>query len=336
MTRNYCSYFDHRYMPRGLAMIRSLRRFEPAAPIWVLCLDELCFQLMSAINEPNVRLIGMEEFEEGDEGLAAARKDRSLVEYYFTCTPSLVRFVLQRAAEGDTVTYLDADLFFFSDPSPLHAELGSDSVAIVAHRFTEELRDREEYGKYNVGWLTFRNDERGRAVQEWWRNRCNEWCFDRLEGDRFADQKYLERFGELFKGVVALAHDGANVAPWNIGRYDVTCREGAVFIDDRPLVFFHFHGLKALGEVAYRAPHRAYRAPFGHEIRRRIYRPYVRELASISRELRARGLKLSRVLSRESRSTARRHGAAQVGKTFEFLAAFMRREVLLVVAGRAI
>jgi hypothetical protein len=317
-------------------MIRSLRRFEPNSPVWVLCLDKLCFDLMTQVNEPNVHLVSREEFEQGDAALEAARKNRSLVEYYFTCTPSLVGYVLQRAAIGDSVTYLDADLFFFSNPAPLHEELGGGAVSIVSHRFTEALKDRERYGKYNVGWLTFRNDARGRAVQEWWRDRCNEWCFDRLEGDRFADQKYLERFSELFPGTVELNHEGANVAPWNIGKYDVTNRNAAVFVGEHRLVFFHFHGLKEIGQLAYRVPHHAYRAPFGYEMRKSIYRPYVRELANISRELRAHGLQGSTILSRDGTAAMRSDMRKRLRRTADFLIALLRREVLFVIAGRAI
>ena len=86
--RHYCSYFDHRYLARGLAMIRSLRRFDPDALFWVLCLNEQCEQALARLGEPNVRAIAMAEFMRGDLALEAARADRSAVEFYFTCTPS--------------------------------------------------------------------------------------------------------------------------------------------------------------------------------------------------------------------------------------------------------
>src|SRR5262249_40688234 len=157
------------------------------------CLNDACHELMSGLAEPGVRLISMREFEAGDEALLAARQNRSLIEYYFTCTPSLIRFVLRRCvAASDTVTYVDGDLYFFSSPDCLYDELAGSSVSLIPHRFPESQRQREIYGLYNVGWLTFRNDPNGLAVVSWWRDRCNEWCFDRLEGDRFADQKYLD------------------------------------------------------------------------------------------------------------------------------------------------
>jgi hypothetical protein len=290
MTRHYCCYFDHRYLPRGLAMIRSLRGFDTSSLVWVLCLDDECHQLLTRLNESGVRLIRMADFEVGDEPLAVARANRSLLEYYFTLTPSLLLYVLNRVSAEDTVTYVDGDLYFFSDPQALHTELGADSVSITGHRFPEQLKHLERYGLYNVGWLTFRNDARARAVAEWWRERCNEWCYDTLEDDRFADQKYLDRFQSLFAGVRVLQHPGANVAPWNVHQYAIRKAGEIVTVDGRtPLVFFHFHGLKRWAGCAYLAIHHRYSAPFGGAIRRDVYRPYVRHLAAITAEVEALG-----------------------------------------------
>ena len=34
--RVYCSYFDHNYLSRGVALYRSLQRHAPGARLWVL------------------------------------------------------------------------------------------------------------------------------------------------------------------------------------------------------------------------------------------------------------------------------------------------------------
>lgn len=286
MSRHhYCCYFDHRYLARGLAMIRSLRRFEPDAVFWVLCLSELCESALQRLDEPNVRPIGLTDFEEGDPALIQAKSDRSLVEYYFTCTPSLVRYVMRRAEPGDVVTYVDGDLFFFASPAAMFEELGDGAVSIIPHRFPPPLRDRERFGLYNVGWLSFRNEERGASVVEWWRARCNEWCYDVLEGDRFADQKYLDRFAELFDGVIVLGHPGANLAPWNIGGHRLTEEAGHVRVDGHPLIFFHFHGVRTLGRSWFFAVHNEYKAPLTPLMRQHIYRPYVEQLVTIRAEI---------------------------------------------------
>lgn len=282
---HYCSYFDHRYLARGLAMIRSLRRFDTEAVFWVLCLSETCERALRRLQEPNVRPIAMTDFLAGDAALQAARAERSTVEFYFTCTPALVCYVLDRTGPDDVVTYVDGDLYFFDAPTPLFDALDGASVSIVAHRFPEAKRDLQRFGIYNVGWLGFRNDGNGRAAAQWWRTRCNEWCFDIVEDDRYADQKYLDRFGELFEGVVVLSQPGANLAPWNVARHRLALSGRRVLVDGEPLIFFHYQGLRELGRHLYFAAHHQYDAPLSGFMRRHIYRPYLARLSTIRDEV---------------------------------------------------
>ena len=44
--RVYCTYFDHNYLSRGLALYHSLQRHAPGARLWVLCLSERCFDVL--------------------------------------------------------------------------------------------------------------------------------------------------------------------------------------------------------------------------------------------------------------------------------------------------
>lgn len=281
---HYCSYFDHRYLPRGLAMIRSLRQFDPDAVFWVFCLSQECEEALTRLQEPNVRTISMEAFLEGDFELQAARKNRSTVEFYFTCTPSIIRYVLDRAGPEDIVTYVDGDLYFFSTPAPLFTPLANASVTIIPHRFPEERRELERFGIYNVGWLSFRNDARGRAVAQWWRERCNEWCYDQLEDDRYADQKYLDRFTD-FEGVAVIDHPGANVAPWNVERHRLEMAGNQILSDGEPLIFFHYQGLRELGRWIYFAAHHQYKARLTPLVRQQIYRPYLKLLSTLRTEV---------------------------------------------------
>jgi hypothetical protein len=340
-SRHYCCYFDHRYAPRALAMLRSLRRFDPDCLVWVLCLNDVCHEIMTAIAEPGVRLISMTEFEAGDDALLAARENRSLIEYYFTCTPSLIQFVLRRCSAGQTVTYVDGDLYFFTSPLCLHEELGNNSVSLIPHRFPESQRQREIYGLYNVGWLTFRNDPNGLAVVSWWRDRCNEWCFDRLEGERFADQKYLDRVPQMFPGVVVIRHPGANVAPWNLARYHPVNRNGVIeVVEGVPLVFFHFHGIKAT-RWCYLLGLRQYGASLEPVTRRDLYRPYLAQVAQIERALQDRQRELVAprqvaLLQRGGVQNRPRGWQDGLRRTARSVVAAVRQDALIVIAGRLI
>lgn len=239
----FCTYFDQRYLARGLALHESIQRHCPDFRLWILCMDRECYEDLARRQLANVFLIALEDFERNDSALLEVKSGRSLAEYYFTCTPSLPLYIFQRFPEQNILTYLDADLFFLSDPAPLFDELGQGSIGIIEHRFPPELRHLEMYGMYNVGWITFRRDEQGLACLQWWRERCIEWCYDRVEPGRFADQKYLDQWPALFTGVRVLQHKGANVAAWNVSRYKLTIKDGQICVDDQPLIFYHFHGL---------------------------------------------------------------------------------------------
>ncbi|MCI0621952.1 MAG: glycosyl transferase [Acidobacteria bacterium] len=282
--RYYCTFFDVRYLSRGLALYHSLKEHCPAFRLWVLCLDRKAHQSLHRLAQAEVVPILLEEFESGDGALLAAKRNRSLVEYYFTCTPSLPLFIFNHYPEVTSITYLDADLFFFADPAALDPEISDHSVAIIGHRFLPRIRYREANGVYNVGWLFFRRDSNALACLNWWRERCIEWCYDRIEPGRFGDQKYLDDWPTRFKSVRVLLHKGANLAPWNLANYQIQKRNGQVLVDEQPLIFFHFHGLKRLTPWLYNSNVVHYRASLNTDAKRWIYAQYIRLLKQVEKE----------------------------------------------------
>lgn len=240
----FCTYFDQNYLTRGLALYHSLVRHCAEFKLWVLCMDNLAKRELDKFKLANIITIALEEFESGDEDLLRAKANRSTIEYYFTCTPSLPLYVLKRWAEVDLVTYLDADLYFFNSPELVFQELNGHSIGIIGHNFTEHYKHLERYGIYNVGWLSFRRDSNAMACLSWWRDRCIEWCYDKYENGLFADQKYLDEFPTRFDGVHVIQNKGANVAPWNLAKGNISVSVDDIRIDDSPLIFFHFEGFK--------------------------------------------------------------------------------------------
>ena len=196
-------------------------------------------------------------------------------------------YILKNNPELEAITYLDSDVYCFSDPQPIFDALGRNSILITPHRFPQHLKDRERYGIYNVGVVTFRNDPRGLQCLHWWRERCLEWCYDRLEGSRFGDQGYLNDWPERFEGVVVLDHKGVNTAPWNWMSCTLSTSDHGTFIDDDPLIFYHFHQLKQLnGWIC--DPGLSSYGGASRSLRRLIYAPYLRELKDTWRWLRRR------------------------------------------------
>src|ERR1043166_2486086 len=118
--RHYCTYLDSRYLTRGLALYESLRAHAPDAVLHVLCLDDLAYSHLAASRLPGLRPIELSDVEAWDPALAAVKSSRSALEYYFTCAPETPLYVLAHTPDANDVTNLDADLYFFRDPAPIH------------------------------------------------------------------------------------------------------------------------------------------------------------------------------------------------------------------------
>ncbi len=226
-------------------MLQSLARHCSESHVYVLCMDEDTRMTLISLNLPEVTCISLTEVE--DEALLTVKPGRSLAEYCWTLSPCLPWFLLDRYSEIDSITYLDADLYFYSSLKPIFNEIGDASITIIEHRFPEQFKHMEIRGLYCVEWVGFRRDTEGMACLKRWRDQCIEWCFYRLELDRMGDQKYLDTWPRDFKSVHIIQNIGAGVAPWNFGQYHFEMSEGAVItVNDRPLIFYHFHQFQIL------------------------------------------------------------------------------------------
>ncbi|WP_051257859.1 hypothetical protein [Desulfovibrio cuneatus] len=277
-TRHFCTYFDHNYLPRGMVMLESLHAHCPQAIVHVLCLSDQCHAALAALKYPFVRLLRLAELEAADKELLAVRPTRSLIEYYFTLTPCLPWHLLHTVEGIDAITYLDADMLFFSSPEPIFEEAGEAAVVLTPHKFSRHIAHLVCWGIYNVSWLTFANTQEGLEALEWYRSACLEWCGDKLEGDRFADQKYLDTFPTRFKNVHIMQHAGGGLAPWNIADAHVEMSGGSTMVDGVPLVFYHAHGFKHIVGPYYSSGLRGYQAKIHKVHAQAIFTPYVHAL----------------------------------------------------------
>jgi hypothetical protein len=283
MTHEFCTLFDSGYLFKALALYASLERHCGRFHLTALCVDEEAECLLRLLALPNMSVLPLAELESRDGALAATKADRNRFEYCCTATPALPLHLLETRPEVDEITYLDADLLFFSSPEPLFAEMGDASVLITPHRFPEYLRHYEANGIFNVQFMTFRRDEEGLAALRWWHDRCLEWCYLRLEDGKFADQKYLDDWPERFKGVHVLQHPGGGLAPWNVDGVALRDDGGSVTVDGKPLVFFHFHRVRMRTDGGY-----DWRAPGYLGLTRAfelVYRPYLGALDEAKRRV---------------------------------------------------
>lgn len=277
--RHYCTLFDRNYLSRGLALHGSLMRHAGDFRLFILCLDAPTHSALSELALPNVVLIAAETLEGWDAELRAAQSNRSAVEFYFTCKPVLLRYVLAKFNGIDRLTYLDSDLYFFSHPGPVERESAQSAVTLTPHRFPAHVAYMKRSGVFNAGWIGVSASAEGQRFLEWWRARCIEWCRVIFEETRFGDQKYLDQVPGLFRDVVLVSHPGVNAAPWNIDGLRIAVAGHGVQIEGHPLIAFHFHGMKRVAPRLYDSGLFMYRARLTRIARHHIFRPYLLELS---------------------------------------------------------
>lgn len=241
--RHYCTLFDSKYLPQVLALYESLRKHSSVdCELNVLALDDECHNALARLRLPdNVQMWDLREM-----GASRIRSDRTWQEFCWTMASQLADRLMNWLNIPD-LTYLDADMLFFSDPEIIFSEIGDKSIAIIPHRFNEHDRARlEKNGKFNVCWNTFRNTETGRRCLSKWAAQCREWCYYRNEDGKFGDQAYLDAWPTEYGDEVHIIQNiGAGVAPWNLVNYRLDSVFGKPHIDDghsyQPVVFYHYH-----------------------------------------------------------------------------------------------
>jgi len=286
MRDNYCTLFDSNFLSRGLAMYNSLKKTTKDFHLYIYPFDEEAEKILIDLELENVTLVPLKEFE--DNKLLEIKTKRSPREYYWTCTPSVILHSVLNY-NLPVCTYLDADLFFYSDPKILINELidSKKSVLITEHRYTPEYDQSATSGIYCVQFITFMNNAEGLEVLNWWRDACIEWCYARCENGKFGDQKYLDDWPQRFPSIHVLQHLGGGVAPWNVQQYRIYFKNGRLLAINKTdglefeIVFFHFHNLKFLhGDKLDLGNY--YLSP---EVKEYIYKPYIKKLEEIKEGL---------------------------------------------------
>jgi hypothetical protein len=282
---HFATLFDANYLSRGLTLYRSLQRHSSTAfTLYVLALDEDVISFFAKEKYDNIVVIALDDIEKAYTGLAVAKLNRSKVEYFFTLSPFLPLYILNNYPEVDRVTSMDADLYFFDDPGLILETYNDASVLITPHDFSEELQALNVYGNYNVSFQSFKRDPTGLNCLEQWCTKCLEWCGDHYDekNDRFADQKYLDRWQSDFKNVAVIEMPGAGRAIWNLKRYIYTLRGQKVYVNNEPLIYFHFHHLRIFNRLFAISGFELYEIGMIGKQLKAIYHPYLKELSRIS------------------------------------------------------
>ncbi len=275
MINNYCTLFDSNYIACGINLIESLKQHDQNAKVYVVTMDIYVNNELQKLDFANVILIKIDDVEKEYSQLKDLKQKRSKTEYFFTLTPVICKYIMSLFDDIDRLTYLDSDLYFFSSPSPLFDEIRDSSIAIIEHKFSFIAKQNVKYGRFNVGWISFARDSQGIDCIDNWFDNCIEWCFQKVEPNRYADQKYLDKWPLNYSNLKIIKHKGANLAPWNIANYKIKKINNEIFVDEDKLIFFHFANIKQLTDSKFKTNLSRVLVRTSGIIKNNIYVPYL-------------------------------------------------------------
>lgn len=279
---NYCTYFDKNYLSRGLALYNSLlKNHKTNFHLYIIAFDQFTYKFLKKKNFKFITCVYATDFE--NKELQKVKKIRTSVEYLWTCTPSIIFFFI-RKYKLSSCTYLDADIYFFSDPKIIYKNQFNYSVLITSHNYHPKYDQSKTSGKYCVQYLTFKSNRAGIKILNYWKKQCIKWCYNRVEGNKFGDQKYLDSWPSKFTGVEVTSHLGAGVAPWNVKRFQIKINKKKFISENNnnyQLIFYHFHDLKFFFNNSF-----AFLGSYdlSREVINKIYMPYIKNIVEIEKK----------------------------------------------------
>lgn len=253
----FCTLFNVNYLDKGLALYHSLELLNVDFYLYVLAMDDQCYSILKKVEKKNLIPIKLSDFETDE--LLKVKPKRSRGEYFWTCSPWIVSYVLDTYSPS-YCTYVDADIFIYSDPHVIIDEMESSnsSVQVVSHHFIDIVRDSMSniVGKYCVEFNTFKNDSKGRMLLDIWKKNVLDRCSLDGDGVYWGDQKYLDNWVQDYDFVMETKNVGAGVAPWNISQYkfyfDKEYLHPKVYVErfskKAPLLFYHFENIKYIDD----------------------------------------------------------------------------------------
>lgn len=228
----YTTLFDKNYLPYGLSLYNSMCEFCSPFNLTILCVDDQTHDALDSLRLNFVKLLKLSDLE--DKNLKEVKKKRTHLEYCWTLTPFSILFAFEANPRINQITYIDSDIFFLKNPQDIFKELQKKNkeILITRHGFSKEYDQTETSGEFCVQFLPVQRKALD-IINEWKQN-CLEWCYNRIEDEKFGDQKYLEAWPKKYNSRIHISeNDKWFLAPWNATRFDY--KDG---------IIWHFHGAK--------------------------------------------------------------------------------------------
>lgn len=185
----------------------------------------------------------------GIENLNELVDTYNITEFNTALKPYAVNF-LNKKYKSNKIIYIDPDIIVFHDLAQVFKNLDKYDFILTPH-IINPIIDDEFYshqigalntGVFNLGFVAINYNLESKKIIDWWalhmRNHghCNSGIGE------FYDQKIMNLLPVFSDKVLIEKNPGYNVAGWNIHERVITKNDCKFFVNNYPLVFYHFSG----------------------------------------------------------------------------------------------
>ncbi|HSS49457.1 MAG TPA: hypothetical protein VLX28_10960, partial [Thermoanaerobaculia bacterium] len=239
-----CTIIANNYLAYARAFTRSFLESHPDGTVCVLIVDRP--QPGHRYEDEPFAVTFAEQL--GIPGFSHFSFRYSIVEMSTAVKPWFLLH-LHRTLGVDRVCYFDPDILVFGDLGELYDRVGRADAVLTPH-LTAPIEDSLVPGEreillsgiYNLGFLGLAFNERTLAFLDWWKQRLYRWCLHEVDKGLFVDQRWMDLAPAFLPRTEILRDPGYNAAYWNLPHRTLARRDGAWWVGDAPLRFFHFSG----------------------------------------------------------------------------------------------
>ena len=276
MKNVYFTIIDKNYILRAYTLYNSIKLFLKNSHFYIVCLDNESYNFSKLIKHGNLKFLFINEINK--IVINRIRNNRPYNEFCWTMKAISFDY-FKKNKNNKWIIYLDSDAMVFSSINE-YLDDNFDAV-ITPHRFKYKYFKslEEKVGRFNAGFIAFRNNLNGKKILGYWKKKCLESVSSKPKNLIYGDQKYLDEIEHNFKKVNSDPFLGINLAPWNL------CdNNGRINLNGiNKIVFYHMQGLKIYNKYIYQIYSENFKVD--KETFERVYKPYIYLLRTTYNEL---------------------------------------------------
>jgi glycosyltransferase involved in cell wall biosynthesis len=249
MTRkNILTIANFNYFDKALVMFESFSRFNLEFDKYWLIYDKWEISQQDKekfFDRHSIHLISIKEIGIVFEDFEDRFFRYNPTEMATSVKPNALKFLVE--STNYETFYIDPDIYFL-DKLPNYEQVLLKNVGVLTPHFFELIpRDAQEIksanvfraGIYNLGFLGLGLGSL--EFLEWWSIQTKHDCYMEKIPGLFTDQKWFDLAIVNYDFKIE-KNLGMNVAYWNLHERNLNLREDKYYIEESPLVFFHFSG----------------------------------------------------------------------------------------------